>query len=90
MQVGIQALREIGSVMVIPENRLSFTPSGYYVVKSSRCIDAGSARQEIPISPTYKLMYVPHFSFPPDIFLSFFEKYPLTSIEIFDRQFQLG
>jgi hypothetical protein len=29
-------------------------------------------------------------SFTRDLFLSFNEKNPLTSIEIFDRQFQLG
>jgi len=61
LQVGCQAFQEIGPVMVIPEDRLSFNPSGYYVVKCPRCIDAGSARHEIPFSETYKLMYVPYF-----------------------------
>ncbi len=35
--------------------------SGYYMVKCSRCINPGSAQHEIPISATYKLMYVPYF-----------------------------
>ncbi len=62
LEVGSQALQEIGPVMVSPEDRPSFKPFDNYLVKSSRCIDAGSARHEILISATYKLMCVPYFA----------------------------